>query len=187
MVKKVIKNGTLVTPVDTFQADILIEDEIIAQIGRSLQIQDAEIVDATDKLVAVQQRQAEIAVAAFGLRYIAFQLERKTEQRTEALALDKTVVKRRENCHPGGSADRRGVKQAVSAQQHLAIGHVQLLKFTYGQFFGHQGFDRFTQAFETAQITDAFEGHYCMGTQLVFQQMPGEFVQVRQGCVDMGR
>ena len=48
---KLIKNGTLITASDTYQADILIEDEKIALIGKSLQITDAEPVDATDKLV----------------------------------------------------------------------------------------------------------------------------------------
>ena len=49
--KTLIKNGTLITASDTYQADILIEDEKIALIGQSLQIPDAEPVDATDKLV----------------------------------------------------------------------------------------------------------------------------------------
>ena len=49
--KTLIKNGILITASDTYQADILIEDEKIALIGQSLQIPDAEPVDATDKLV----------------------------------------------------------------------------------------------------------------------------------------
>jgi len=48
---KLIKNGTLITASETYQADILIEDGKIALIGKSLQIPDAEPVDATDKLV----------------------------------------------------------------------------------------------------------------------------------------
>jgi dihydropyrimidinase len=46
-----IKRGTLITASDTFQADILIEGETISQIGNNLQHPNAEIVDATDKLV----------------------------------------------------------------------------------------------------------------------------------------
>ena len=49
--KTLIKNGTLITASDTYQADILIEDEKIALIGSSLQIPDAEPVDASNKLV----------------------------------------------------------------------------------------------------------------------------------------
>ena len=49
--KTLIKNGTLITASDAYQADILIENEKIALIGNSLQIPDAEPVDATDKLV----------------------------------------------------------------------------------------------------------------------------------------
>ena len=46
-----IKNGTLITASDTFQADILIEGEIILQIGKDLQHPNAEVVDATGKLI----------------------------------------------------------------------------------------------------------------------------------------
>jgi len=49
--KTLIRNGTLITASDTYQADILIEDEKIVLIGTSLQIPDAEPVDATNKLV----------------------------------------------------------------------------------------------------------------------------------------
>lgn len=49
--KKVIKNGTLITASDTFQADILIDDGKIVEIGQSLHIPDAEPVDASNKLV----------------------------------------------------------------------------------------------------------------------------------------
>jgi len=48
----VIKNGTLVTAGETFQADILVEDETITRIGQDLTLPlDANIVDATGKLV----------------------------------------------------------------------------------------------------------------------------------------
>jgi len=49
--KTLIKNGTLITASDTFQADILVENEKIVQIGQALQIPDAEPVDASNKLV----------------------------------------------------------------------------------------------------------------------------------------
>src|SRR5215203_3512243 len=46
-----IKNGTLVTASETFEADILIEDQNISWIGRDLQHPNAEIIDATGKLI----------------------------------------------------------------------------------------------------------------------------------------
>lgn len=46
-----IKNGTLVTATETFDADILVEDEKIALIGRDLQHPNAEVIDATGKLI----------------------------------------------------------------------------------------------------------------------------------------
>ena len=49
--KILVKNGTLVTAAETFQADILIEDEKILEIGRGLQVPGAELVDATNRLV----------------------------------------------------------------------------------------------------------------------------------------
>ncbi len=42
-----IKNGTLITASETFQADILIEGEKIAQIGKDLTHPSADVVDAT--------------------------------------------------------------------------------------------------------------------------------------------
>jgi dihydropyrimidinase len=47
----VIKNGTLITASETFEADILIEGEKISLIGKGLQPPDAEIIDATGKLI----------------------------------------------------------------------------------------------------------------------------------------
>lgn len=47
----VIKNGTLVTANETFQADILVEGEKIVQIGNNIDIENAEIVNADGKLV----------------------------------------------------------------------------------------------------------------------------------------
>ena len=46
-----IKNGTLVTAFETFQADILIEDEKIVRIGLNLEADSAQVVDATGKLI----------------------------------------------------------------------------------------------------------------------------------------
>ncbi|MGR9050794.1 dihydropyrimidinase [Halobacillus faecis] len=44
--KKIIKNGTIVTAADTYKADILIENEKIALIGQDLTDSAAEVVDA---------------------------------------------------------------------------------------------------------------------------------------------
>ncbi|WP_050615048.1 dihydropyrimidinase [Bacillus testis] len=44
--KKIIKNGTIVTATDTYEADILIENGMISQIGKDLSSADAEVVDA---------------------------------------------------------------------------------------------------------------------------------------------
>jgi dihydropyrimidinase len=46
-----IKNGTLITASDTFQSDILIEGETIIQIGKDLTHPNAEVIDATGKLI----------------------------------------------------------------------------------------------------------------------------------------
>lgn len=47
-----LKNGTLITAAETFQADILVEDETIAQIGPSLAAPaGARVVDASGKLI----------------------------------------------------------------------------------------------------------------------------------------
>lgn len=45
--KKIIKNGTIVTAADTYQADVLIEDEKIKAIGQDLSDVYAEVIDAT--------------------------------------------------------------------------------------------------------------------------------------------
>ena len=49
--KTLIKNGTLITASDTFQADILVENEKIVQIGQALLVPDAKPVDASNKLI----------------------------------------------------------------------------------------------------------------------------------------
>src|SRR6266496_5209878 len=46
-----IKNGTLITASETFDADILIEDEKISLIGKALHHPSAEIIDASDKFI----------------------------------------------------------------------------------------------------------------------------------------
>ena len=46
-----IKSGTLITAAETFEADILIEGETIAQIGKDLQHPNAKVFDATGKLI----------------------------------------------------------------------------------------------------------------------------------------
>ena len=46
-----IKSGTLITASETFVADILIDHQTIIQIGQDLHPPDAEIVDASGKLV----------------------------------------------------------------------------------------------------------------------------------------
>jgi dihydropyrimidinase len=46
-----IKNGTLITASDTYQADILVEGEKISMIGKDLNYPDAEIVDAEGKYI----------------------------------------------------------------------------------------------------------------------------------------
>src|SRR5512138_362413 len=46
-----IKNGTLITASETFDADILVEEERISLIGKDLQHPNAEVIDAAGKLV----------------------------------------------------------------------------------------------------------------------------------------
>ena len=49
--KTIIKNGTLVTAEASFKADVLIEGETIQAVGESINLDDAEIIDASEKLV----------------------------------------------------------------------------------------------------------------------------------------
>jgi len=49
--KTLIKNGRVVTAVDAYNADILIEDETISTIGRSLDMEADKVIDASNKLV----------------------------------------------------------------------------------------------------------------------------------------
>ena len=46
-----IKNGTLITATETFESDILIENETISQIGKNLRHPSADILDASGKLI----------------------------------------------------------------------------------------------------------------------------------------
>ncbi len=46
-----IKNGTLITASESFDADILIDGETITQIGKNLKIENVEIMDVSGKLV----------------------------------------------------------------------------------------------------------------------------------------
>jgi dihydropyrimidinase len=46
-----IKNGTIITASETFESDILIDGETISQMGKELQHPNAEILDATGKLI----------------------------------------------------------------------------------------------------------------------------------------
>jgi len=44
--KKIIKNGIIVTASDTYRADVCIENSVITQIGHNLSSSDAEVIDA---------------------------------------------------------------------------------------------------------------------------------------------
>ena len=49
--KKIIKNGVVVTATDTYKADIEINDGIITRIGQNLHADDAEVIDAKGSYV----------------------------------------------------------------------------------------------------------------------------------------
>ena len=49
--KKLFKNGTVVTATEIYKADILVEGEKISAVAANLQVQDAEVIDASDKLI----------------------------------------------------------------------------------------------------------------------------------------
>ena len=51
MMKTLIKDGTIVTAEASFKADILIEGEVITQIGESLTLEEGRVIDAEGKLV----------------------------------------------------------------------------------------------------------------------------------------
>jgi len=48
---KIIKNGTIVSPSETYVADILIDDGKIINIGANISLEDVEIIDASGKYV----------------------------------------------------------------------------------------------------------------------------------------
>src|SRR5687768_4205324 len=49
--KTVIRNGRIVTAVDDYNADILIEDGQIAMIAKSIDVEADKVIDAKDRLV----------------------------------------------------------------------------------------------------------------------------------------
>lgn len=49
--KTLIKNGRIITAVDDYIADILIEDEVISVIGKQLDMEADRVIDAKDRLV----------------------------------------------------------------------------------------------------------------------------------------
>ena len=49
--KKVIKGGKVATATDVFEADLLIEDGVITQIAKTIDVADAEVIDASGKYV----------------------------------------------------------------------------------------------------------------------------------------
>jgi len=49
--KTLIRNGNIVTAVDNYFADVLVEDEKVAVIGRSLDMEADSVIDASGKLV----------------------------------------------------------------------------------------------------------------------------------------
>src|SRR6478672_13585860 len=49
--KTLIKNGRIVTAVDDYRADILIEDETISIIGKTLSMEADVVIDASNKIV----------------------------------------------------------------------------------------------------------------------------------------
>lgn len=51
MTTKLIKNGTIVTASDTYTADLLIKNGMIAQIGKAIETEADEIIDASGKFV----------------------------------------------------------------------------------------------------------------------------------------
>jgi dihydropyrimidinase len=49
--KTLIKNGRIITAVDDYRADILIEDERVSVIGAKLDMEADTVIDAANKLV----------------------------------------------------------------------------------------------------------------------------------------
>jgi dihydropyrimidinase len=51
MTKTLIKNGQIITPDETLEADLLIEDEKIAHLAKGIEVSDAEVIDANGKYI----------------------------------------------------------------------------------------------------------------------------------------
>jgi dihydropyrimidinase len=49
--KKIIKSGTLVTASETFNADILIDGEVISSVAENIQLPGVEIIEAGGKFI----------------------------------------------------------------------------------------------------------------------------------------
>ena len=49
--KTLIRNGRIITAVDDYKADILIEDETVSVIGARLDMEAESVIDAAGKLV----------------------------------------------------------------------------------------------------------------------------------------
>ncbi|MBW3670956.1 MAG: amidohydrolase family protein, partial [Acidobacteria bacterium] len=49
--KTLIRNGRIITAVDDYQADLLIEDETIAMIARSIDVEADTVIDAKNRYV----------------------------------------------------------------------------------------------------------------------------------------
>ena len=49
--KTPIRNGQIITAVDNYHADILIEDQLVSAIGASLNMEADQVIDAAGKLV----------------------------------------------------------------------------------------------------------------------------------------
>ena len=49
--KTLIKNGRVVTAVDDYRADILIEDGTVSLIGKEINVEADKVIDASGKLV----------------------------------------------------------------------------------------------------------------------------------------
>src|SRR5919112_6057445 len=49
--KTLIRNGRIITAVDDYKADVLIEDEVVSVIGAKLEMEADLVIDASGKLV----------------------------------------------------------------------------------------------------------------------------------------
>ena len=51
MSKTLIKNGQIITPHETLEADLLIEDGKVSQVGKALEVSGAEEIDVAGKFI----------------------------------------------------------------------------------------------------------------------------------------